>query len=214
MEALENSPHVHRVIVTDRDATIHYDNTRGPDARWTQDPRAAEALREARSEGRVPFDQAEAAAWVSSYWQYSEQLLERGELGPVTVPTMVALHKRADRVAQIAYAGDAERLSEHAQWQSVQKVVLMAAERGAPNADLPRHPRAFLEADATRRAQYVATFKSVGKTASGTAAGAKRAAKLAAKGMAPPTIRSSPPSRLVSPPGRHRSRDKGPDIER
>lgn len=214
VEILENTPQVDRIIITDRSGATRYLNERGADGAWQRTPEAAQVLREARSEGLLPFDAKQAQGWLESYWKYSAELLDRGELDASTAPTMLSLCSTADRIAAVAYAGDAYRLSEHARWQSVQKMVFMAAERGAPNADLPRHPRDLLEADDAQRAQYIAAFKAVGKTASGAAADAEEAVKRAAKGMVPPTVGPSPSSGPTAPPGRHHGRDKGPDIER
>lgn len=214
VEALEASSHIHRVIVTDRSGTVHYDNSRGVDGQWVQEPRASQVLREARGEGRVPFDQKEATAWMSSYWKHTEKLLQRGELGPVTAPTMLALHERADRVAQVAYRGNTDQLAQHEQWQKVQKVVFMAANRGAPNSELPHHPEEFLNADATQQAQFIATLRSVGKPAPGLPEDAVEAVMRAQQGVAPPTIRTSPSSASPASSEHRRGRGKGPDIER
>ncbi|GAB3209699.1 Zeta toxin [Marinactinospora thermotolerans DSM 45154] len=214
VEALEASPHIHRVIVIDRSGTVHYDNSRGADGQWAQEPRASQVLRDTRGEGRVPFDQQEAAAWLSSYWKHAEKLLKRGELGPVTVPTMLALHERADRVAQVAYAGDTDRLAQHAQWQKVQKVVFMAANRGALNSELPHHPEKFLNADAVEKARFMTALRSVEKPAPGLPKDVVEAVKRAQQGVAPPTIHASPSLSSPASSEHRQGRGKGPDIER
>ncbi|MFY7065491.1 zeta toxin family protein [Nocardiopsis changdeensis] len=214
VDALEGSPHVHRVIVTDRSGAIHYDNSRGADGRWGQEARGGQALRDVRGEGRVPFSQEEASAWVSSYWKHAEKLITREELGPRTTPTMLSLHERADRVAQVAYAGDPERLAQHKEWQQVQKAVFVAAGRGASNSDLPRHPEEFLNADEAKKTRFMATMRAAGHSPPNMTTGSEEAVRLAQQGMAPPTSRPSPSSGPSAPPGRHHGRGKGPDIER
>ncbi|MFE1400369.1 zeta toxin family protein [Nocardiopsis dassonvillei] len=214
VETLETTPQVDRIIITDRSGALRYQNQRGADGAWQEPPQAAQALRDARSEGHLPFDAKQAQAWLESYWKYSTELLDRGELNASTAPTMLSLHSTADQLAAVAYAGDAHQLSEHARWQSVQKVVFMAADRGTPNADLPHHPQDLLEADATQKARYLAAMKAPSKTGSGAATDAEEAVKRATKGMAPPTIGPSTSSGTAIPTSRHHGRDKGSDIER
>lgn len=60
MEALEASAHIDEVMVVDRANTVHYGNSRGPDGRWLQTPQAGQVLRQARLEGRAPFETEEA----------------------------------------------------------------------------------------------------------------------------------------------------------
>jgi len=162
----------------------------------------------------VAFDQEEAGDWLSKYWQCSQALLERGELDARTAPTMRVLHEHADRVAQVAYAGNADQLAEHERRQKVQKVVFMAGERGASNADLPHHPEEFLNADAVKKAQFVAALREAGKTTSGLPKDAVEAVRQAQRGTAPPTIRASPSSAPPASSEHRQGRGKGPDIER
>ncbi|MCY9785702.1 zeta toxin family protein [Nocardiopsis sp. EMB25] len=214
VEVLETCADVDRIIVTDRDGVIHYNNERASDGRWEQKPQASQVLQEIRGDGRVPFSHDDARMWLSQYWQYSKHLLNRDELNAVTAPTMLALHERADRVAQVAYAGDADRLAEHEQWQKVQKVVFMAGERGAPNADLPHHPEEFLHADAAEKTQFFTALRDAGKSSPSLPEDAVEAVRRAQQGAAPPTIRTSP-SALPTASSEHRQgREKGPDIER
>jgi hypothetical protein len=214
LDVLEADPHVDRVIVTDRSGTIHYDNTRGTDGAWAQEPQAGQALCEARSEGRVAFSQEEAADWLSKYWEYGQALLDRGELDARTAPTMHVLHGHADRVAQVAYAGNADQLARHELWQKVQKVVFMAGERGVPNTELPHHPEAFVNADAEKKAQFVTALRSAGKTSPSLPEDGMDAVRRAQQGVAPPTIRASPSSDPPTSPEHRQGREKGTDFER
>ncbi|GAB3205311.1 Zeta toxin [Marinactinospora thermotolerans DSM 45154] len=212
LDTLEASPHVDRIVVTDRSGTIYYENERGDDGRWSRPPRAGEALKEARSEGEVPFSRVEASEWLASYWENAEQLIERGELGPVTAGTMLALHSDADLVAPIAYNGDKEALDLHQRWQTVQKVVFQAGLRGVDNVDLPQSPLKFLEAGAEDKARFLAAFtqspdKRVGSAADLTTTETVRRAQ---HGLAPPNTSPAPPQQ---PDPRRRS-DPGSGIER
>ncbi|MBX9388148.1 zeta toxin family protein [Streptomonospora nanhaiensis] len=205
VEALEANPHVERVIVTDRVGTVHYDNARGADGAWRSPPRAAHVLREARSEGRVPFDQAEAARWLSAYWAYNRQLLERGELNAVTAETMLVLHADADKVAPIAYVGQTAALARHERWQGVQKAVLLAGSHGVDNALLPPTPEAFLTAEATKQQQFAeAVAQADPHTPSEEWEAAREAVRRARQGLVPPSAGtdSAPPrARTDSGPG-------------
>lgn len=161
LDALEASPHVDRVIVTDRSGATHYDNTRDESGgAWAHEPHAGAALKHARSDGAVPFDRPEATEWMTSYWQHAERLLDRRELNPVTAPTMLALHADADLVAPIAHAGDQGALAQHERWQVVQKAVFQAGQQGVDNTSLPRTPNAYLAADAEQRARFIAALAS------------------------------------------------------
>lgn len=64
----------------------------------------------------------------------------------------------------------------------VQKVVSMVGERGTPNADLPHHPEEFLNAEAKKKAQFVATLRDAGKTTPGSPEDAAEAVKRAQQG--------------------------------
>lgn len=163
MNALEADRRMLRIVVTDRSGTSHYDNRRGVDGEWTEAPRVGDALRDARSEGDVPFGREEAADWMSAYWRCSEQILERNELNAATAGTMLALHADADLVVGVACGGDRSALAWHERAQTVQKSVILAGQQGADNAELPRTPGAFFAADVSQRARYVAAL-SVGAT--------------------------------------------------
>ncbi|WP_017558047.1 zeta toxin family protein [Nocardiopsis baichengensis] len=202
MDALEADENVRRVIVTDRSGTVHYDNTRGEDGAWLHPPGAGEALKQARSEGQVPFGRQEAREWMASYWRYAESFAQRGEINTVTAPTMLALHTDADRIAPIAYADDNAALEEHRRWQTMQKAVVLAGQRGADNSALPHSPGAFLGASSEERAAYAAAITQSGERSQQVDAQASEAVRRARQGMAPPGQRPTAPRDQGRPRGR------------
>ncbi|MFW5421083.1 zeta toxin family protein [Nocardiopsis sp. CNT-189] len=212
LDALEADPNVWKVIVTDRDGTVHYENTRGPDGRWEHEPRAGAALKEARGEGEVPFGREEAREWLESYWEHSEALMDRGELNPTTAPTMLALHSDADRVAQVAYADAPEALTRHGHRQALQKAVFQAGGRGVDNSELPHTPEEFFQADRKERGAFL---KAMGAAPAPAEQGrsdpaAQEAVRRAQQGMGSPMQKGPAPGR-----GRPRGRqDPGPGVER
>ncbi|WP_160050118.1 MULTISPECIES: zeta toxin family protein [unclassified Nocardiopsis] len=203
VEILESCTDVDRIIVTDRDGVIHYNNVREPDGQWEHKSQASQVLREVRGDGRVPFSQVDAQMWLSQYWQHSEQLIKRGELNDVTAPTMLALHERADRVAQVAYTEEPHELTKHTHWQKVQRAVFMAGERGVPNTELPGTPETFLNATPKEQKQFMEAMR--GSTRSESAfTDAVEAVQRAQRGLASPGADVSPPSRTD-----HAWRDQG-----
>ena len=192
VEVMEQDPSVARVVITDREGTLHYDNTRGPDGAWLQNPRGAQALREARHEGKVPLDQPQGQEWMASYWQHNRALIERGELNSQTAPTMLRLYEHADRIAPVAHHGQDDHLHQHTQKQTVQKAVLLAGERGAPNADLPPTPEAFLNASPPQKQDYLQTMQHAGPAEQEAVhEDAADAARRAQQGQAPPGVQNT-----------------------
>lgn len=215
VEILENTPQIDRVIVTDRAGTIHYDNSRGPDGAWQQPARAAEALREARSEGKIPFNAEQAQKWLNAYWKNSADLIAREELNPTTAPTMLALHQHADRVAHVAYADDPERMAQHETWQKVQKIVFQAGERGVPNTQLPRHPEEFMNASKEEKTRFYALVAGALKeTSQDLPKDAVEAVKRAQQGVAPPTRGTSTSPSPQAAADKRQGREKDPGLER
>lgn len=215
VEILENTPQIDRVIVTDRAGTIHYDNSRGPDGAWQQPARAAEALREARSEGKIPFNAEQAQKWLNAYWKNSADLIAREELNPTTAPTMLALHQHADRVAHVAYADDPERMAQHETWQKVQKIVFQAGERGVPNTQLPRHPEEFMNASKEEKTRFYALVAGALKeTSQDLPKDAVEAVKRAQQGVAPPMRGTSTSPSPQAAADKRQGREKDPGLER
>ncbi|MGW5880218.1 zeta toxin family protein [Nocardiopsis terrae] len=214
VEELEGSPHVNRVIVTDRDGVIHYNNARSDDGDWKHPPCAAEMLSQARSEGKMPFDQLQAQNWLKEYWNYSQDLIKRGELTAQTAPTMLTLHAHADEVAVVAYAGQDDRLSEHTKHQAVNRAVFMAGERGAPNSELPHAPSQFFAAEPAQRQRFVKAMQTAAAdpTVNQEAAEAVRRSQ---QGLAPPGVRGEQATSTETDAAQSRREpDKGSDLER
>ncbi|GAB3214251.1 hypothetical protein GCM10027294_53090 [Marinactinospora endophytica] len=162
LAALENSPDVGRVIVTDRSGVHHYDNARRDDGTWAVQPGAVEVLHRVRGDGAVPFQEREAQKWLGAYWKRSEMLIRREELTAVTAPSMRELHGDADRIAPVAYERAPHELARHARWQKVQLAVVEAGERGVPNKVLPASPRKYFEASPQERAAFTAALQASG----------------------------------------------------
>lgn len=202
LEVLEGDPNVDRIIVTDRDGTLHYDNTRGPDGTWRSPPRAAHALRQARGDGRVIFDQDEARGWMATYWNHGRALIERGELDARTAPTMLALHTHADQVAVVAYAGQDDQLARHHRWQKVQKAVFLAGQRGVDNTVLPAGAEAFFAASPARRREHVEAMRTAVGAEGAIPEDAAQAVRRAQQGMAPPTLTRPSSQGPEAAPGR------------
>ncbi|MDA8371438.1 MAG: zeta toxin family protein [Nocardiopsaceae bacterium] len=207
LEALEANEHVRRVVITDRSGAVHYDNTRGDDGRWVRPPGAGEALKQARAEGQVPFDQQEARDWLAAYWRQAEHLAQRGEVNAITAPTMLALHADADHIAPIAYADDTAALEEHTRWQAVQKAAFIAGQRGADNAALPHTPRIYFQSSRAERDAFTAAITRAGEHPGPMQvdAQAAEAVRRAQQGTAPPgqrpaTVRDQERSRKRSGP--------------
>ena len=208
---MEQDPSVSRVVVTDRDGRTHYDNTRGPDGNWVQEPRGSQALREARLEGQVPLDQPQSRTWLTSYWSHNRAVIERGELNKRTAPTMRRLHEHADRIAPVAYSGQDERLHEHSQHQTVQGAVLLAGERGVPNSKLPATPTEFLTASPDQQRAYLTTMQQADPT-SAVPDDAADAVRRTQQGQAPPGVQRTRPD--SARPAGPMNEDRGSDLGR
>ncbi|GAB2508274.1 zeta toxin family protein [Nocardiopsis aegyptia] len=160
VSALEKSPSVHRVLVTNRQGDPLYENTRGGDGRLVGAARAAEALRVNRGDGGFPFGKREAEAWLASYSELSKQIVTRRELNSETAPSFLALHSDADKMAEVAYEGEEKQLAKHTWYQKVQKAVFMAGQRGVDNADLPSSPEEYFSATPADRTRYMEAMKA------------------------------------------------------
>ncbi|MFE9246679.1 zeta toxin family protein [Nocardiopsis sp. NPDC006938] len=100
IQAAEESPHIHRVTVTDRTGQVLFTNTRTPDGDWDGPTGARNALLAARDR---PLPTDEARRWLSRREDHTAALIRRGDLGPTTQPTMERLHADADTVVRQAW---------------------------------------------------------------------------------------------------------------
>ncbi|MEU3017063.1 zeta toxin family protein [Nocardiopsis sp. NPDC007018] len=100
IQAAEESPHVHRVTVTDRTGQVLFTNTRTPDGDWDGPTGARNALLAARDR---PLPTDEARRWLTRREDHTAALIRRGDLGPTTQPTMERLHADADTVIRQAW---------------------------------------------------------------------------------------------------------------
>ena len=71
LDAATRDPSVHRLSIIERDGTVHYDNTRGSDGRWTEPAYAATVLAKLRTQ---PGDPLRRQAQVASLAQRAEAL--------------------------------------------------------------------------------------------------------------------------------------------
>ncbi|MET9797789.1 zeta toxin family protein [Nocardiopsis alba] len=146
VQAAEDSPHVHRITITDRTGQDLFTNTRTPEGEWAG-PTGAKAALLASRERPLPME--DARRWLSRREDYTAALIRRGELGAITRPTLERLHVDADSVALQAWPapGDAWRLGRHRSKQRVHRYVLDSAADGVPNELLPTSPVEFLLED-------------------------------------------------------------------
>ncbi|WP_017558050.1 zeta toxin family protein [Nocardiopsis baichengensis] len=224
LRACQDSPHLSRITVTDRTGADLYVLERGGDGQWHPDPRhpgvpVEEFAEQHRSR---PLEPAQGQAWLAAYWQYSREMLERGDMNSTTAPTFLRLHEHAVRVADAVYAQEKEvpqsadlprSRAEHDRWQQVHKVVVTAAERGTPNAELPHSPDLFFDAGTEEKRRIVAVLQEAGGMEG--AGEAREAVSRARQGMVPPGQR--PPQGQAQPGGaadRPRGREQGPDLRR
>lgn len=92
VQAAEDSPHVHRITITDRTGQSLFTNTRTPEGGWTGPIGAKDALLAGRERTLAPNS---ARSWLSRREDYTAALISRGELGPTTQPTLEKLHADA-----------------------------------------------------------------------------------------------------------------------
>ncbi|WP_082376255.1 zeta toxin family protein [Nocardiopsis sp. NRRL B-16309] len=200
VSALEKSPSVHRVLVTNRQGDSLYENTRGLDGRLIGAARSAEALRLNRGDGEFPFGKREAEAWLASYSELSKKIVTRRELNSETAPSFLALHADADRMAAVAYAGQENQLAKHTWYQKVRKAVFMAGGRGVDNADLPSSPEGYFSATPAERTRYMEAMK------------APKTVRRFAQSAVPPGVQGTITPSLDGG-RRNRGPQEGPDLE-
>jgi UDP-N-acetylglucosamine kinase len=137
VQAAEDSPHVHRITITDRAGQDLFTNTRTPHGGWSGPTGAKDALLASRER---PLDPDEARTWLSRREDYTAALISRGELGPLTQPTLERLHADADTAARQAWPApeDSRQRERHSSQQRLHRHLLDSVAVGVPN-DLPPH---------------------------------------------------------------------------
>ncbi|NYH55295.1 hypothetical protein HNR06_004884 [Nocardiopsis arvandica] len=146
VRAAEDSPHVHRITITDRTGEALFSNSRTPDGAWAGPTGAADALLASRER---PLEPDTAREWLARRDDYTAALIKRDDLVATTRPTLEQLHADADIVARQAWPDpeDARHQRRHRANQRVHRHILDSAADGVPNDLLPTRPDTFLASD-------------------------------------------------------------------
>ncbi|MGW9370280.1 zeta toxin family protein [Streptomyces xanthophaeus] len=97
--AVQDSPAVRRIVITNRSAADLFDNERGPDSRWGAEPAAVEALETERAR---PFPSQEAVGWLVKYRSVVVEMAARGEVNDASRPVLRQLAADAEHVVVMA----------------------------------------------------------------------------------------------------------------
>lgn len=94
----EASPHVYRIMVTNRSGAELYANERDPDGQWRKSPAAVVAVDTERAQ---PFTPVEALLWQSRYRDVLLTMAARDEVTDISRPVLQQLSRDADTVARM-----------------------------------------------------------------------------------------------------------------
>jgi len=130
--AVEASPAVHRITITDRSGADLYVNGRSPDGRWTSEPAAVNALRAGRAR---PLPPDEVAGWLDLHQRVVTELAVRGHVDATSIPVLRQVAVDAETVA--AMDPDPRSPARLAHTAARPLLHVLASDPIAPGAPLP-----------------------------------------------------------------------------
>ncbi|WP_444960883.1 zeta toxin family protein [Nocardiopsis sp. M1B1] len=107
LQAMEDSPHIQRLSVTNRAGENLFTNIRTSTGMW-KDPTPGGAVVATKVERDTLLSPEAANAWLKGYVASTRELAIRGQLNEVTRPTVERLGQIADQVATVAFPHDVQ----------------------------------------------------------------------------------------------------------